>query len=170
MGREKFLESQVSVKTCTIATTCTFLCSEDPSHLHHNPSLMEIPPNRCLQRLILWALQPGGRLRCCSASVRTLAVVAEAQSSLSKRHVPEGTWGTWLLTTTQADVCRLENDEDIEGHNALKAVLQGKGFLMLKKTSWIIFCAGLLCKHKTWLPHRTHSWNVRRKPTQDPDR
>lgn len=41
---------------------------------------MEIPPNRCLQRLILWPLQPGGRLRCCSATVRTLVVAAEAWS------------------------------------------------------------------------------------------
>lgn len=54
-----------------------------------------------------------------------------------------------LLTTTQLDVYRLENDEDTEGHRALKAVLQGKRFLMLKKMSWIIFYAGLLCKHKT---------------------
>lgn len=67
---------------------------QDPSYLHHDPSLMGIPANRCLQRLISWPLQPRGKLRCCSASSRALVVEAEAKRSLSRRHTPEVTCST----------------------------------------------------------------------------
>lgn len=52
-----------------------------------------------------------------------------------------------------------------EGHNDL---LQGKGYFLRKKMSWIVFCAGLLCKRKAWLPHKTHSqvWGENQHKTQ----
>lgn len=114
MGREKSLESQVSVKTCTIATTCTFLCNENPSHLNHNPSLMEIPPNRFCK---LCSLEGGW----CSAvpvwghwwwQLRLRA--ASAKAMFQRGHGAPG-----LLNTTQADACRLEND----GVKILKVIM-----------------------------------------------
>lgn len=158
MGRGKCqpLKYQVSVKTCTTVPTCIFLCGEDPSYLHHSPSLMEIPPNRCLQRFILWPLQPGGRLRCWQCQCEDIGGGSwglELGSSPPPRQMCSGLkmmkWRYWRY----------------EGHNDL---LQGKGYFLRKKMSWIVFCAGLLCKRKAWLPHKTHSqvWGENQHKTQ----
>lgn len=62
-----------------------------------------------------------------------------------------------LLSGASDEVKSNDGVKELQVVACLRPCCWGGRFLMLKTMSWITFCARVLCRHKTRLPHRTHS-------------